>query len=260
MSNDDPSPSQRDSGTSGRPTPETPGKPLKPLDRLVAEQYGQDVLRRLDRTGAVIADLRQRTGILLAASGIITALFGPQVLMDPDGARVWIAIGLAVVMLIVGLWNCVCVLYPVKDRERRQSDPAERNLLVRFLRRRHDRQVRAAEARPRWYSYFATYLPYYRAREWKMGLDRDDFDQIADEARDAAGDDEDLASLEVKRRVADKLEEARKMNLRTIDTRSRWFEGACGFLLAGDLLDARTRPGVKDGSQAFNSTPARSAD
>jgi hypothetical protein len=80
------------------------------VDPLEARAFLQDVQRRLDRTGAIMQDLRARAGTLVAASGVITGLFGQRVLVDPDGAVAWVAIGLALLMLAAGLWNCLWIL------------------------------------------------------------------------------------------------------------------------------------------------------
>jgi len=167
-------------------------------------------------------DLRQRTGTLVAASGIITGLFGQRVLDDPDGAPAWTAIGLAILLLAVGLWNCLAILTPVKDR----GD-------VRDVPDQEDRRTRP----------LAPYLRLKRDREWKMGLEEREYQEIARRARhdatQASQDDGPDVNTEaqlvsyLETNLARELERARRLNNWTIDRRSRWFE------LAGILLFAQ---------------------
>jgi hypothetical protein len=84
--------------------------------------------------------------------------------------------------------------------------------------------------------YVARYLRFGRKREWKMGLNETEFNAIGQEVVDHPNASAEESRVEVARRfdqaLARKLEAARQLNVFTIDERSRWFEGACGLLLA----------------------------
>jgi len=194
------------------------------IDPLVARDYRESVQRRLERTGVIMQDLRSRAGTLVAAAGVITGLFGQKVLADPDGWITWTAIGLALTMLAAGLWNCLSILAPVKDRG---TIP--------------DNLVRPAKRQ--FWSYLAPRVPFDRPIEWNMGLSEEEFASIGrsvqrenadphDDQGSHANEADDQRPVRFEMRVAQELEHRRQLNNLTIDSRSRWFEGACWLLLA----------------------------
>ena len=72
----------------------------------------EQMLRGLDRQAQVLSELRQRSSIVLSASGIVASLLGGQALKG-DYNHV-LAIG-ALVLTTLGIVACIWVLWKVRD-------------------------------------------------------------------------------------------------------------------------------------------------
>jgi hypothetical protein len=81
---------------------------------LVRLRY-EHTLRALDRHTVILNELRNRSSIILSATGVVASLFARQTLTDPHPA-VWAAA--ALLASGGGLVCCIAVLLPVADKGR----------------------------------------------------------------------------------------------------------------------------------------------
>jgi len=150
----------------------------------------EQMLRGLDRQGQVLSELRQRSSIVLSASGIVASLLGGQALRG-DYNHV-LAVG-ALVLTAVGIVACIWVLWKVRD----EGDmPAEESTGGELTGGRRNWKVT---------------IPGYRIKQLDAGsISKSD--------------------------VLDELRIARRVNFRTLKTRSRVFVAACVLLLLQLIL------------------------
>ncbi len=72
----------------------------------------EDIVRALQRQSTVLAELRGRANILLAANAVVASLFGPTVLSNPHPLA--LAIG-SLVLFATGVSCCIAVLWAIHD-------------------------------------------------------------------------------------------------------------------------------------------------
>lgn len=164
---------------------------VESLRRLVFD----DVMRSLQRQATVLAELRGRANILLAADAVVASLFGPTALKDPHPLSLAIGALIAFAGAVVG---CIAVLWAVHDHGE-ICDPDE------WL------------CKPRWPSR-------KRPRKWRVTFGPD---QVM---RFLAAETQPGSILKSPEYTPFRV--ARRINYRTISLRTRYFQFACVLLAA----------------------------
>lgn len=103
-------------------TPDSPYSGPRKVTEITELQWNQ-LIRLLDRQAEILSQLRDRTGIVLTATGIVSALFGVAALNNhPPNAAFWLGLIIAVTGLAAGLWFSILVLLPVKDTDTESTE------------------------------------------------------------------------------------------------------------------------------------------
>lgn len=154
-----------------------------------------DVMRSLQRQATVLAELRGRANILLAANAVVASLFGPAALKSPH--PLLLAVG-ALATFAGGVIGCIAVLWAVRDLGE-VYDPKE------------------WPSKPRWPSRS-------RPRKWRVTFSPDQV--MAFLAAEPSG------GLILKAPEYRPFRLARRINHHTISRRTQYFQFACVLLAA----------------------------
>ena len=155
----------------------------------------EHTVRALERHATVLNELRNRSNIVLSATGIVSSVFAPQALGDPH--PIGLVVG-ALAAVFAGLLCCIWVLFPVADHGRIPTAGARRSVRVRIDWRRH--RIRLE-----------------RPRGWKVTLSSGELQRLPWQEGEAA----------VLTAMTELLEPARRVNYTTIGRRTEVFNLAC---------------------------------